>query len=410
MRSSRAIREGSVGLLILAGLVLFAGLILWIRGVGLGNRSYRIVFIFANAAGMQVGTPVRYRGVPVGKVVDTRPGPNGVEVEVEVAPADLVIPKNVTVEANQSGLIGSSSIDITPVEQLSGPIGTKPLDKDCNRDLIICNDAKLPGRVGVSVDELIRASIRFASVYSDPEFLAGINAVTKNSAEAAAEVARLSREFNVLTRSVRSQVGTFSDSAGALTLTATKFGLTADQINSLLTVNRSSLVSTLDNINLLTRDLRTSVNGLSPIVGRVQQGELLQNLEVLSRNAAEASANLRDASRSLNTPGNLVLLQQTLESARATFQNAQKITADLDELTGDPTFRRQLRQLVNDLSGLVSSTQQLQQQTQVAQTLSPLATKAESPTPPEASATPLSAGSKAHENAAPPKKVPAPAE
>jgi len=62
------------------------------------------------------------------------------------------------------------------------------------------------------------------------------------------------------------------------------------------------------------------------------------------------------------------VLQQTLDSARVTFQNAQKITSDLDELTGDPAFRENIRQLINGLSGLVSSTQQLQQQVEVAET------------------------------------------
>ncbi|MCY7275177.1 MAG: MCE family protein, partial [Phormidesmis sp. CAN_BIN44] len=57
----------------------------------------------------------------------------------------------------------------------------------------------------------------------------------------------------------------------------------------------------------------------------------------------------------------------------ATFQNAQKITADLDELTGDPQLRNDLRNLIKGLSGLTSSTQQLQQQAQVAQVLAPYA-------------------------------------
>jgi len=50
------------------------------------------------------------------------------------------------------------------------------------------------------------------------------------------------------------------------------------------------------------------------------------------------SANLRDISNALNSPTNLLVLQQTLDSARVTFQNAQKITSDLDELTGDPAL------------------------------------------------------------------------
>ncbi len=71
----------------------------------------------------------------------------------------------------------------------------------------------------------------------------------------------------------------------------------------------------------------------------------------------------------LNDPKNAVLLQQTLDSARVTFENTQKITSDLDELTGDPKFRKNLLQLVNGLSKLVSSTQDIQQQVQVATTL-----------------------------------------
>jgi phospholipid/cholesterol/gamma-HCH transport system substrate-binding protein len=96
----------------------------------------------------------------------------------------------------------------------------------------------------------------------------------------------------------------------------------------------------------------------------------LQNVEVLTDNAANVSANLRDISKSLNDPNNLLVVQQTLNSARATFENAQKITADLDELTGDPSFRTNLRKLVDGLSKLVSYTDTLEQQITTASTSS----------------------------------------
>ncbi len=373
MMRSRTVREGSVGLLILLGLGLFAGLILWIRGLGLGSRSYKAIFEFPNIAGLDVGSPVRYRGVAVGKITAARPGPNGVEVEVEISPADLIIPRTVTVEASQSGLLGSTSIEITPTKPLTVSIDAKPLDPNCNSNLIICNQDRLPGQIGVSVDELIRAATRFSAVYSDPKFFDNVNAVAKNTAEAASEVAKLSREFGVLARLTRQEIATLSGSARAVTNTANKLGITADQVNSLLASNRSSLVNTLDNINQITAQLRVTTASLNPIVTKVQQGELIQNLEVLSANAATASANLRDVSQALNNPGNLAALQETLDSARATFQNAQKITADLDALTGDPDFRENVRKLVNGLSRLVSSTQQLHQQAQYAQILAPLA-------------------------------------
>jgi len=70
---ARAVREGSVGLLILIGVGLFGGLVLWLRGLNPGSRTYGVVVTFEDTLGMQVGTTVRYRGVPVGRVIDIRP-------------------------------------------------------------------------------------------------------------------------------------------------------------------------------------------------------------------------------------------------------------------------------------------------------------------------------------------------
>lgn len=412
---SRTVREGSVGLLILLGLGLFAFLILWLRGVSLGSRSYKFTIEFGNIAGTQVGTPVRYRGVTVGKITQTVPGPNGVEVEVEVSPADLIIPRDVVIEANQSGFLGYTSVDITPISQLTAEVDAKPLDPGCNRDLIVCNRSRLTGRAGISIDELIRSSVKLTNAYSDPKLVANINTVTQNSAQAAAEVARLSRDLRDVAKVARQEISTFSASARAVNQTATKFGLTADQVSNLLNTNRATLSSTLANIDQITGQLRSTVSGLNPVISRVQQGQFLQNLDTLSANAAQAAANLRDVSNSLNSPANLAALQQTLDSARATFQNAEKITSDLDELTGDPTFRNNLKNLVNGLNGLVSSTQQLQQQAQVAQVLSPLATAstgkpADPPSEPHVQASPLppSTPLPAHDRSASPATDPQP--
>lgn len=371
---SRTVREGSVGLLILTGLALFVGMALWIRGLNPANRSFKIFMEFANSAGLQDGAAVRYRGVTVGKIVGIRPQPNRVEVEAELSPAELIIPSKVIAQVNQSGLISQSAIELVPLVQLTGTVTAKPLDQDCNPALILCHNARLPGEAGVSVDELIRASVKFANTYTDPAFFKNVNSVVQNTSEAAAEITRLAKEFNLLTQSARQELRTFSASAAAISRTADKIGVTADQVNNLIAANQSTLIGTLNNLSQTSLQLRGTVGNFGTTLNRVQRGELLQNLETLTVNASRASANLRAASDALTSPANLLMLQQTLDSARATFQNAQKITADLDELTGDPTFRNNLRNLVNGLSGLVSSTEQLQQQTQTAQLLTPLAT------------------------------------
>ena len=393
--STRTVREGSVGLLILLGLGLFIGVFFWLRGVTIGKRSYKAIVEFANVGGIQQGAAVRYRGFKVGKISGIRPGPNGVEVEIEISPPDLIIPRDVEIDANQSGLISEVSIDLTPRRQLpSGMVVAKPLEKDCDSTLIICNGDRLQGEIGISLDRLIGASTRFASVYGDPRLYESINTTAKSASVAAAGVTRLTRDLSDLSKATKQQLGNFSKTANTVqqdvaqlsasaNRTVDKFGVTADQVrlttaqasrlitnlDSLLVTNRSSLVTTLNNLSQTSVQLRSAVASLTPAINRVTQGQLIQNLETLSANAAQASANIRDITKSFSSSTNQLVLQQTLDSARVTFQNAQKITSDLDELTGDPKLRQNVRRLINGLSGLVSSTDQLQQQVQVAQTL-----------------------------------------
>ncbi|WP_416673218.1 MlaD family protein [Egbenema bharatensis] len=371
---SRTIREGSVGLLILLGLGLLGGLILWIRGFDPTRRGYRFIIEFPNISGMEVGAPVRYRGVSVGQTTAVQPAANAVAVEVEVRPATLVIPKDALIQVIQSGLIGESYVDILPERSLSeAALATAPLATDCDPSLIICSGDRVVGEAGVSFSELVGSMTRFTNLFSDPEIVAEIRTLTRNSASAADGITELSQEMTNLSRSVRQELGQISD-ATSTTVTsvgqaANSIALTAGQVDELITSNRTAIVTTLDSISQTSRDVQLLVSGISPMLTEFEESELLQNLETLSVNAVEASVNLRSLTEAIGDTENLLLLQQTLDSARATFQNAQKITADLDELTGDPVFRDNLRNLVNGLSNLVAASEQLQERTEFAHAL-----------------------------------------
>ncbi|MGB3262362.1 MAG: MCE family protein, partial [Microcoleus sp.] len=188
----------------------------------------------------------------------------------------------------------------------------------------------------------------------------------------AADVSKVAATADTSTKAVSAAA---IDSANSVTQAANQITLTANQLNALVATNRASLVSTLNNINQSSQELRVAVSSLSPTINRINQGQLLNNLEILSANAAQASVNLRDLSSQINNPATLLLLQQTLDSARATFQNVQKITSDVDELTGDPAIRNSIRQLFKGLGSLFGSTEQLRQEVKVAQTLAPLSEK-----------------------------------
>ena len=82
----RSIWEGGVGLFIASGTIILALTLVWLRGFHLSSRfkKYRVVFEFAQACGISLGTPVRIRGVTVGTVVRVHSSLKSVDAEVEV--------------------------------------------------------------------------------------------------------------------------------------------------------------------------------------------------------------------------------------------------------------------------------------------------------------------------------------
>ncbi|WP_310487838.1 MlaD family protein [Chamaesiphon sp. VAR_69_metabat_338] len=410
---SRAVREGSVGLMLIAGLGIFGAIFLWLRGLTPGSQNYNVVAQFAEAPGLQTGAAVRFRGIRVGKVTRVEPGVNGVEAVMEIDNPNTIVPKDVAVEVSQTGLIGEPVVEITPrsASAINTSTIAKPLDSKCDRNLILCNNSKVNGRVGSSLNELITKVTKLVDAFNSPEIVRNLNSTLVKTGTAAEDFSRLSKNLNKVTndfsslpKSVETGLNNLSVKANVLTgsidRTSTKFGQTADKfnvtaaeltataaeykklatsVNSLVVENRKTFASTLNNFDKLSVDLRKTVNSVNPsiaklntTVSKINSDKLAKELESLVSNANQTSINLKNITSNLNDPKTVILLQQTLDSARSTFQNTQKITADLDDLTGNPEFRSNLRNLVNGLGKLVSSTEQLEQQAKLAQTIEPL--------------------------------------
>jgi phospholipid/cholesterol/gamma-HCH transport system substrate-binding protein len=417
---SRAVREGSVGLMLIAGLGVFGAIFLWLKGLTPGNQTYNVIAQFEQAPGVQPGGVVRYRGIRVGKIAKIEPGVNGVAVTMQMDDPNLIIPKDVAVEISQTGLIGEPVVEITP--RTNAVINTsaiaKALDSKCDRNLILCNNTKVDGQIGASFNELLRRATKLVELYNNPEVVKNINTTLIKAGNAADDVSKLSKsvkqlsgEFSRLPKSVESGLNNLSAKADILTIsldrtsskigvtadkfntTAGKFSITADQLNTtaveykklamsvngLVSENRKTFASSLSNFDKLSVDLRKTVNELNPAIvklnstlSKVNSDKLAKDLESTLSNANQTSINLRNVSANLNDPKTILMLQQTLDSARTTFQNTQKITSDLDDITGNAEFRSNLRNLVNGLGKLVSSTEQLEQQAKLAQSIEPL--------------------------------------
>ncbi len=391
MLRSRALREGSVGLLIIVGVGLFAGLVAWLRDFSLGRTSYQVWIEFEDVAGLEEGTPVTFRGVPVGKVTRVDVNDQVASALVEIKRLDLKIPKDSFVSAQTSALIGDAVLDIEPLVQIASASIPGPLSEDCNDNLILCDGSRIRGDAIASLTDLIISMEKLSNILGDPALVDSIKTTAVNASKATAGITDLTQDLSKLSSSVQGEVGNLSttlksagraansaevaaqsinSAANEFGTVATKAGRLADQASGLIEENRVALADTLNNIGLASNSLRSTLQELQPTLTSVRESDIVRNTEQLTQNIRIASANLRVASAALNDPQSILMLQQTLDSARVTFQNAQKITSDLDQLTGDPGFRQNLLRLVNGLSGLVSSTQQLEQQIAFTQSLS----------------------------------------
>ncbi len=427
--------QSAIGLTILVSLGLLGGLIMWLTNFTFGGRSFRATILFPNAGGMTVGTRVDYRGVRIGRIVAINPEPEGVALEVEISPANRLIPANSLIEATQAGLVGETSIDIIPLQPLPpGGVKAKPLDQNCDPKIIICNGSRLQGEGKLDVNTLIRSLVRIANIISEPQVTSAVRTLFQKSSDALGKISDVSETADLLFKDLQktntvgnlnstlSSINSFSDQAGnllteaenndtvsnlnsalnsvqdlskkangllaeaeaqdtinRLNSTLISLGGAAEQIQVFMAVNQGKIADTVASIGQASKDMSATLNELEPIVAKMEEGQLLENLDTISANAVDLTTNLRDFSAQLNDPATMVQLQRLLDSARFVFENVNKITSEIDEITGDPQLRQDLIRLIRGLSNLVSSTQQLQQQLQYAQVLNQVATEIDNP-------------------------------
>ncbi len=385
MLRSKSIKEGSIGLFILLGLTVFGLIIYWLQGGKFNDKSYEIIAQFTNAGGLREGAKVRFRGIEIGRVTSILPNSNGVDVTLNIE-NNLQIPKEVTIKATSFGLLGETLVDIIPKQELTAEgLTINPLNKDCQEsNLILCHQEKVEGIAELDVFE---SMTRLAEIYSNPELYNNINQAVKNTALAGEKFIALSDEVADFSKTVKKDLKTFSNTAEAFTNTANvasgeitrlsqQFSTTSTQINSLITnvnsvidANKNELNDTVKSVNDTSKKLSILVTNLDSTVTNVNTTLEESNPQQIIKNLEEFSKNLEEISKTLNQPTNLVTLQQTLDSARVTFENTAKITSDLDEITGDPEFRNNVKKLVDGLSNLVSYQESLEKQIELAKLL-----------------------------------------
>ncbi len=116
---------GTFVLLLIAGAFAF---VIWLSKVEFDQRPARyVVYFTGSVSGLQVGGPVRYRGVPVGSVTDIRIDPKNVErieVTLEVA-TRTPIKQDTFASLGLQGIIGAAYVQLSGGTQKSPALVAK---------------------------------------------------------------------------------------------------------------------------------------------------------------------------------------------------------------------------------------------------------------------------------------------
>jgi len=281
---------------LIAGCAFFAMLIGWVKGVSLRNRTqaYQAVLEFPVACGITVGTPVRVRGVRVGNVLSVRPTLESVDVLVEVEDANIVIPRNATIEANQSGLVAETMIDVTPKLPIPAFVES-PLSPGCQQEgAIVCARDRVKADVGYSMDELISICTKLAKVV---------------------------------------------DAHGMNNMLAV-----ADRMGEMLVEARP----------LVDQAVKLAEEIL-PVIRQVSDKKVMDTLNRLTETALSTAADVKKLETAIMTDENTELLRQSVQTLTKTLQHIESISGDVGSVTGDPMTRHNLRNLIQALSRLVDA-------------------------------------------------------
>ena len=293
---------GSFVLAVVFGLVVFAT---WLGKISIDSESDSYLIYFSGAVtGLQVGSPVRYRGIPVGTVTDIRIDPTNVErvqVTVEVTPGTPIVVSNVATLAIQ-GITGASFVQI-----VGGMQGDPLLEPEDDKDLaVIPSQPSSLAELLENFPRLLESATRLAdaateflseeNVDSVTSILANVDALTRTLSDRSEEIASAVERLESLAVNVdgivseaRVDLARLSDRVDSTLLTvdeelaltsveirelANAATATSNQITAFVRENRPGVreftAGGINEFTLMVQELRTLATNLSRVAVRIE--------------------------------------------------------------------------------------------------------------------------------------------
>lgn len=303
--------ETRVGLASIVALVLFVGMVAFLRGGSLrGPQGYEIHVVMQDAAGLEPGTPVRLSGVTVGEVgaVGLTPD-NRARVTILIDRA-VAIPSGSRFQPATSGLVGERYLAITPPGAAAPALppgatvqGEEPLSLE-----------RIGRRLEDVSDRIVRLVDNTNELITDPQMRADLRETLRNARETTA----LARQTVAQARAVADSVRRAGDHIEA----------TSVRIRAIVDRDVADIAG----------DLRTMAENLESSSERVKafvdetaaDGKLSQDIRGTAASLRDAGERIRRMAEDLQgavNQENVAKVREIIDEARAGVREARAVVS-----------------------------------------------------------------------------------
>ena len=285
--------EAKVGALTLGGAVILAGMISFLGAFKLFDGGYDLHVSYPSVNGLQVGSAVRYAGVPIGTVKSARVEPDQVIITMHVNKG-VQIPQEAEFSIGSDGVMGEKFVDVRPPKKYSG-VYLRP-------------DSTLTGQPGGDINDFMASSGKVL------EKLEGI-ADALNNVFGDKEVQKSMRDGFINARDISNNLNTFTK-------------IMADSAKE----NQAEMHNMVSQFNQMSiRMNKTMAHVESLMAGVDANGETGRNVAVMAQNLAITSKNIEQISGTL---AEVATDPQTKEDLKATIHNARGVTERANKILG----------------------------------------------------------------------------
>jgi phospholipid/cholesterol/gamma-HCH transport system substrate-binding protein len=328
---SKSRLELKVGLFVLIGLALLAGLLLeFSKGLTFFRPTYEIYLQAANVGGLKPRAAVLMSGVQVGTVADIQLAPDGKTVSITLRLyKQYDIHKDAQFLIDQSGFLGDQFVAIEPTKN-EGEIFQ---DKDHARAEAPFNLQEFTrsatgfiSRIDNTVSNLDQALANVTRLALNPETLTNIAMIVGNLRGFSDRAVVVADKVNGL---LSSNSPAISQSASNLVVFSQRLDQFADGLNGVLATNREAIHLAVDNLQSSTDTLKVLLNDVQ--AGKGLAGDLLKN-EQIATNVSQIAQNLSVTTSNLNRLGLWgIMWQQKAQKAKEPPLRQLKAPKELSE-------------------------------------------------------------------------------